>query len=101
MSRLLSQEQIKQLPDLYETEEQDNPICQVKLFTPDANYTWYIIEVSKENFDICFGYVQGLESELGYFSLKELESVRGSLGLPVEVDSSFKATSLSGVKKTI
>lgn len=98
MSRLLSQEEIKQLPDLYETEEQDNPICQVKLFTPDANYTWYIIEVSKENFDICFGYVQGLESELGYFSLKELESVRGSLGLFVEVDSSFRATPLSTIK---
>jgi len=46
--------------------------------------------------DICFGYVVSpFESELGYFSLKEIESVRGSLGLGVERDLSFKATPLS------
>ena len=33
-----------------------------------------------------FGFVDGLEREWGYFSLSELESVRGGFGLPVERD---------------
>ena len=37
-----------------------------------------------------FGLVYGLEKELGYFSLNELESVRGPLGLGIERDKSFK-----------
>ncbi len=101
MSSLLSKEQLEQLPDLYETESQENPIFQMKIFTPYANFTWFLIEISKQDFDTCFGYVQGLESELGYFSLKELESIRGSLGLPVEVDNNFEATSLLTIKKGI
>lgn len=36
-----------------------------------------------------FGYVIGLEAELGYFSLSELEQIRGALGLPVERDLYF------------
>ncbi|MEN5407683.1 DUF2958 domain-containing protein, partial [Aliarcobacter butzleri] len=39
-----------------------------------------------------------LERELGYFSLDELESVRGLFGLKVERDLSFKPTKLSKVK---
>ncbi|MGK0469107.1 DUF2958 domain-containing protein, partial [Clostridium sp.] len=42
--------------------------------------------------------VQGLESELGYFSLEELESVHGPLGLAIERDMSFKPTSFSTIK---
>ena len=30
--------------------------------------------------------VDGFEKELGYFSLRELESARGPLGLPIERD---------------
>jgi hypothetical protein len=69
----------------------------VKLFTPDGQWTWYGIEFDGK--DIFFGYVKGFEAELGYFSLKELEGVRGHLGLPVERDKWFKPTKLSEVKK--
>jgi hypothetical protein len=44
--------------------------------------------------DLFFGLVQGLEEELGYFSLSELESVR-VLGLPVERDLYFTPKPLS------
>ncbi len=44
------------LPLLYATEEEKNPLCQIKLFTPDANWTWYIIEIDEEC-ETCFGYV--------------------------------------------
>jgi len=39
-----------------------------------------------------YGLVDGFEKEWGYFSLKELESVRGPLGLGIERDIYFKPT---------
>lgn len=84
---------------MYETERSLNPICHVKLFTPFSQWTWYIIEISKDDLDTCYGYVQGLDSELGYFSLKELVSIKGVFGLGVERDICFLAIPLSRVKE--
>lgn len=86
------------IPDLYETEEISDPICHIKLFTPDANWSWYIIELSKQDSNLCYGFVKGLENELGYFTLEELENIHGPLGLQVERDLSFKPTLLSKIK---
>lgn len=99
MGNLIPISILENIPDLYETERSLNPICQVKIFTPDAQWTWYIIEISKEDKSTCYGYVKGFESELGYFSLKELESIKGALGLGVERDISFKPTALEIVRK--
>jgi len=98
MKKLIPQSILSDIPDLYETEGTLDPLCRVKLFTPDANWTWYIIEISKEDKDYCFGYVVGLESELGYFTLSEIKSLRGPLGLPVERDEYFTPTPFSKVK---
>lgn len=98
MSNLISEDLIVNIPDLHETERAINPICQLKLFTPDAQWTWYIIEFSKEDKSTCYGYVQGFENELGYFSLIEIEEARGALGLKVEIDISFKPTALAIIK---
>ena len=99
MRNLLSKTILKSIPKLYATEDQNDPLCYIKLFTPDSNFTWYIIEVSIDG-DMCYGYVQGLENELGYFSLNELKEIRGAFGLPVEIDKSFKPTKLSIIKNT-
>jgi hypothetical protein len=101
MSTLIPQTLLSDIPDLYETEETLDPICHVKLFTPDANWTCYIIEFSKENLDTCYGYTIGMESELGYFSLKELVSAHGPWGLKVERDLWFEATAFSQLKKSL
>lgn len=85
------------VPLLYATEDVENPLCHIKLFTPDSNWSWYIIEIDEFS-EVCFGYVVGLERELGYFTISELEQVRGALGLPVESDLSFTPTLLSDVK---
>jgi len=85
---LLTGELRKKLPKLYECEEQGfNALAQVKFFTPDSNWTWYASEFDGE--DIFFGLVSGFEVEVGYFSLSELQSVRGPLGLPIERDLYF------------
>ncbi|WP_375724119.1 DUF2958 domain-containing protein [Arcobacter sp. KX21116] len=99
MSKLISETLLKDIPDLYETERALNPMCQVKLFTPDSQWTWYIIEISKEDKTTCYGYVKGLECELGYFSLQELEAIKGPLGLPIERDLFFEPTALSKIKE--
>ena len=100
MDKLIPDEILSSIPDLYETEGSLNPICHAKLFTPDSNWTWYIIEFSKADRDTCYGYVQGLESELGYFSLSELEKVHGALGLAIERDLSFTPIPFTTIKKS-
>ena len=83
--KLLTQEIRKKLPPLYSQEDKGGKaVVYLKMFTPDCNWTWLATEFDGE--DIFFGLVDGHEKELGYFSLKELESVRGGLGLPIERD---------------
>ena len=92
---LLMPEKIaKDIPKLYETENVEDPIAHVKLFTPDSSWTWWIMEADPEE-RLCFGLVIGNERELGYFSLRELEEVRGPLGLPIERDLHWRPTPLS------
>ena len=60
-----------------------------KFFTPDCGWTWYACSASKdeETGDVqFFGLVDGIETELGYFWLSQLEEARGPFGLPVERD---------------
>ena len=91
--KLLTEEIRKRLPQLYETEGQEDQIVQVKFFTPDSSWTWYLIEFDGE--DLCYGLVDGLCKEFGYFSLKELESITGPLGLQIERDLYFEPTPVS------
>lgn len=87
----------EQIPKLYETENQKDPVAYIKLFLD--GWTWYITELSIDE-NICFGYVVSpFGSELGYFSLSEIQVVKGSLGLGVERDLSFKPIKLSLVKQ--
>ena len=98
MSKLLTDKQLQTIPNLYETENQKDPICHIKLFLPSSNWTWYIIEINKEDNNTCYGLVDGLEQELGYFNIRELENLKGMFGLKVELDTSFKPTKLSKIK---
>lgn len=98
--KVLTNEQLLELPDLYQTEG-TNPLCQIKLFTPDSHFSWFIIEFSHEDKDTCFGLVNGYETELGYFSLKELSNIKSPFGLDIEVDTSFEAIPLSLLRKSI
>jgi hypothetical protein len=70
------------IPGIYKS-DQDDPVVWAKLFTPDAGWTWYVTEHTQDD---CFGYVVGLAKEWGYFSLREIASVRGPFGLKIERD---------------
>ena len=92
--KLLTQALRADLPPLYATEATPmaEKLAVVKFFTPDSNWTWYGVEFDGK--DTFFGLVDGFEREYGYFSLSELESVRGPLGLRIERDLYFEPTPL-------
>ena len=75
-----------QMPAFYSQEEQgENAIARVKLFTPWTNWTWYASGYDPVQ-RLCFGVVVGHEREYGYFTLTELEEIRGPGGLQIERD---------------
>jgi Protein of unknown function (DUF2958) len=87
----------KQLPALYSTEGERDPIMVCKFFTPDSGWTWYASEFDGD--DLFFGWVDGLEQELGYFSLAELQEATGPFGLHIERDIFFQPMRLSEVRR--
>jgi hypothetical protein len=97
--QLLTKEIRKRLPPLGSNEKTplEEVIAQVKFFTPDSGWTWYGVEF--DGTDVFWGWVQGIEEEFGTFSLSELQSVRGKLGLPVERDKCFEPTPLRELMK--
>ena len=96
---LLPQELRQQLPPLYAQEHEQDPMVYAKFYHPLSNLTWYAYEGSPEGDDfIFFGWVESDFPELGYFSLKELESVN-VIGLGIERDEHFTPMRLSDVKK--
>jgi len=83
----------RKIPGLYKQEELGaDAVVYVKYFTPDSGWTWYATEFDGE--DTFFGLVDGFEKELGYFSLQELQTVKGPLGLPIERDLYWKPKTL-------
>ena len=77
-----------------------NATALVKFFTPDSSWSWWASEgepIMQDGAEVdfqFFGYVRGLEGELGYFNLSQLESVKGPMGLPIERDQWFTAMPL-------
>ena len=86
--KLMTPAILNSIPKLGEQESLgENAIIHVKYFDPCGSWTWYVTEFDGE--DTFFGLVHGHEKELGYFSLSELQSVRGQFGLGIERDLHF------------
>ncbi len=94
--KLLTKEIIEKLPPLYSQDNVAAPIVHVKFFCPWNQWTWFPYEFDGK--DTFFGKVVGLETEMGYFSLKELQSVSGPGGLGIERDLYWKPKPLSQCK---
>lgn len=105
--KMMTKEVIEKLPGLraMENKEAKDVKVIVKFFDPTGSWTWYATEGSKtgevigegafrgeENYEF-FGYVKGLEGELGYFTLAELsvakQGCRGLQSLPIERDRHY------------
>jgi hypothetical protein len=94
--KLLTKELRRKLPPLYSRDGKGGKaVAWVKYFTPSSSWTWYGVEFDGE--DTFFGLVDGQFKELGYFSLSELESVNGPMGLPIERDLHWKPRTLEEI----
>ena len=87
--KLLTQELRRKFPKLYANEGKEAYQVKIiaKFFDPCGSWTWYATEFDDK--DLFYGFVRGFENEHGYFSLSELESVKGPLGLGIERDLYF------------
>ena len=71
---LMTKEVGENIPALYANENvrnYDDVLAVAKLFSPYSNWTWFVTEWDPET-GLCFGLVEGFETELGYFDLTEL-----------------------------
>ena len=91
--KLMTKEIEKNIPDLYSQDNKDPKDIKiaVKFFTPWGSWSWFASEGQKqEDGDwLFFGMVHGFEKELGYFTLREMESINGPFGLKIERDMYF------------
>jgi hypothetical protein len=101
--KFITKEIEKALPKLYSQENVDDPIVVAKWFSPYSNWRWFAIEFDGE--DSFFGLVQGLDTELGYFSKFELANLTfgaGRFEVPaVERDLSWQPKKLSEVRESL
>ena len=78
-------------------EDYDDVLAPAKLFSPYSNWTWYVTEWDAET-GLCFGLVEGFETELGYFSLDELAEATVFGSVPaVERDLYWKPMTLGEI----
>lgn len=96
--KLMTQEILKKIPKLGTGENipLKDRVVYVRFFNPWGSWTWYATEYSPEE-KMFFGVVSGFETELGYFSLTELESARGPMGLRIERDLYFEPKKISEI----
>lgn len=88
------------LPKLYSQESQEDPTVYLKFFNPLGAGTWYFMEYCPED-NLAFGYIDLHETELGYFSIAELEAIRLPFNMRIERDFSFVPKKLSEVKRKV
>ncbi len=99
--QLMTEKLADTIPAIGATEnaaDYDQVLARAKLFSPFSNWTWYITEMDRETGQ-CFGLVEGLETELGYFDLSELAETTVLGGAPaVERDLYWQPMTLGEIK---
>ena len=99
--KLLTQELVDRFQQIGRQEDKSDPIIIAKFFNPTGAGTWYATEYNPSD-KTFFGYVSifgDWNDEWGYFSLTELESLKGPFGLGIERDIYFTETPSSQIIK--
>lgn len=90
----------KQFPMIGATEGMDPTTVKIvaKYFDPTSGATWYAVEF--DGVDQFFGWSEIFPGcgEYGYFSLQELQSAKGPLGLGIERDLYFENKTMACIK---
>ena len=99
--QLLTQKILEILPPLMSQDGNPQALAMVKFFDPIGSATWWASEFDGD--DTFFGFAllnDPTMAELGYFSLKELESIGATperFYLGIERDEHFEPTKLSEI----
>lgn len=104
--QLVTEEIRKQLPPLYATDgvELEEKTAVVKFFDPTGRGTWYGFEydpTERRFFGWCVSPLGPDCDEMGYFTLDELEAIRGKMGLGIERDIHFQPKKMSEILKPV
>lgn len=97
--KLLTKELLTRFAKLGRQEESTDPIVVAKFFNPAGAGTWYATEYDPASREF-FGYVSifgDWNDEWGSFSLDELQSYTGKMGLGIERDLYFDEKRISEV----
>ena len=99
---LMTKKLAETIPALYTSENvagYDTVLAHAKLLSPFSQWTWYITEIDPATGQ-CFGLVEGLEKEIGYFNLTELAETTVFGGVPaVERDLYWEPKTLGEIKR--
>ena len=100
--KLMTKELGEKIPALYaneDVEDYDSVLAHVKLFSPYTGWRWYITEWDRQT-GLCFGLIEGHDTELGFFDLTELAEATVFGRVPaVERDLHWKPTTLGEIRK--
>jgi hypothetical protein len=86
---LMTQEITKKAQAQFSQGSDMKQMVVAKFFDPTGSWTWYLMNQDPKDTDYLWGIVKGFEIEMGSFSLSELSSVKGGLGLGIERDLHF------------
>ena len=98
--KLITRELEKRIPPLGATDSVtnlDDLVVPVKLFSPYSGWTWYIVELDPET-GTCFGLVEGLETEAGYFDLVTLAEATCGNAPAAERDLHWMPTTIGNIR---
>ena len=100
--QLMTKKLAETIPAIYANEnvtDYDTVLAHAKLFSPYSQWTWFITEMDAETGQ-CFGLVEGLEREIGYFDLTELAETTVLGGVPaVERDLYWEPRTIGEIKR--
>ena len=102
--KLMTKELADTIPAILSTandgaDEPDAVVARVKLFSPYNGWRWYVTEWDRET-GLCFGLIEGFETEVGYFELTELAEVTVLGGVPaIERDLYWEPKTLGEIRR--
>ena len=96
---LMTKELAKTIPALYSQDGKGyDATVYAHWFSPYTGWDWYCTEYDPDE-GLCFGLVKGMATELGYWTVHELEEVNESYGFPlIERDLYWTPCKLADVR---
>jgi hypothetical protein len=98
--KLLPNDLRAQIPTLYQTRHEADPMVWVKFFAPVLPWRWYIIECEQiDRLTIFYGWMVSTGEPHGRFIRTDVASMRAYFGITITRDLEFVACRLSEVQR--